>query len=119
MTPEQISSPIRRACSPQAQRESYFEKGYVLVENVVPDEWIERLRDITNEFVERSREVSESDAVWDLEPDHTPEQPRLRPPHEPRSSSTPPIGSSRRTPSWPTWRPTSWGQTVKILTTPS
>jgi len=77
MTPEQILSHPPRVLT-QAQRESYFEKGYVLVENVVPDEWIERLRDVTNEFVERSREITESDAVWDLEPDHTAENPRLR-----------------------------------------
>ncbi len=77
MTPEQILSHPPRVLT-QAQRESYFEKGYVLVENVVPDEWIERLRDVTNEFVERSREITESDAVWDLEPDHTAESPRLR-----------------------------------------
>ncbi|MDE2989812.1 MAG: phytanoyl-CoA dioxygenase family protein [Chloroflexota bacterium] len=77
MTPEQILSYPPRVLT-QAQRESYFEKGYVLVENVVPDEWIERLRDVTNEFVERSREITESDAVWDLEPDHTAENPRLR-----------------------------------------
>ena len=77
MTPEQILSHPARVLT-QAQRESYFEKGYVLVENVVPDEWIERLRDVTNEFVERSREITESDAVWDLEPDHSAENPRLR-----------------------------------------
>ena len=77
MTPEQILSHPARVLT-QAQRESYFEKGYILVENVVPDEWIERLRDVTNEFVERSREITESDAVWDLEPDHTAENPRLR-----------------------------------------
>jgi len=77
MTPEQILSHPPRVLT-QAQRESYFEKGYVLVENVVPDEWIERLRDVTNEFVERSREITASDAVWDLEPDHTAENPRLR-----------------------------------------
>jgi len=77
MTPEQILSHPARVLT-QAQRESYFEKGYVLVENVVPDEWIERLRDVTNAFVERSREITESDAVWDLEPDHTAENPRLR-----------------------------------------
>ena len=77
MTPEQILSHPPRVLT-QAQRESYFEKGYVLVENVVPDEWIERLRDVTNEFVERSREITESDAVWDLEPDHSAQNPRLR-----------------------------------------
>jgi len=57
MTPEQILSHPPRVLT-QAQRESYFEKGYLLVENVVPDEWIERLRDVTNGFVERSREIS-------------------------------------------------------------
>ncbi|MCY3911971.1 MAG: phytanoyl-CoA dioxygenase family protein [Chloroflexi bacterium] len=77
MTPEQILSHPPRVLT-QAQRESYFEKGYLLVENVVPDEWIERLRDVTNDFVERSREITVSDAVWDLEPDHTAENPRLR-----------------------------------------
>ena len=77
MTPEQILSHPPRVLT-QAQRESYFEKGYVLVENVVPDEWIERLRNVTNEFVERSREITESDAVWDLEPDHSAQNPRLR-----------------------------------------
>ena len=77
MTPEQILSHPPRVLT-QAQRESYFEKGYVLVENVVPNEWIERLRDVTNEFVERSRQITESDAVWDLEPDHTADSPRLR-----------------------------------------
>lgn len=77
MTPEQILSHPPRVLT-QAQRESYFEKGYVLVENVVPDEWIERLREVTNEFVERSRDITESDAVWDLEPDHSADNPRLR-----------------------------------------
>ncbi len=77
MTPEQILATPPRVLT-QAQRESYFEKGYVLVENVVPTEWLERLREVTDEFVERSRSVTESDAVWDLEPDHTAEAPRLR-----------------------------------------
>ena len=77
MTPEQILANPPRVLT-QAQRESYFEKGYVLVENVVPTEWLQRLREVTDEFVERSRSVTESDAVWDLEPDHTAENPRLR-----------------------------------------
>ena len=77
MTPEQILANPPRVLT-QAQRESYFEKGYVLVENVVPTEWLQRLREVTDEFVERSRSITESDAVWDLEPDHTAENPRLR-----------------------------------------
>lgn len=77
MTPEQVLSQPARILS-QKQRESYFAKGYLLVENAVPSEWIERLRSITTEMVERSRERKQSDAVFDLEPGHTAEKPRLR-----------------------------------------
>ena len=60
------------------QRKFYFENGFLLVESVVPENWLKRLRDATNEIIERSREVSISDAVWDLEKGHAPESPRLR-----------------------------------------
>ena len=62
----------------QEQRESYFENGYILLERVVSDEWLERLRAVTAEFVEQSRAMTQSDAVFDLEPDHTADTPRLR-----------------------------------------
>ena len=62
----------------QAQRIAYFENGYLLLERVLSDEWIERLRQATNEKIEESRSISESDAVWDLEDGHTAENPRLR-----------------------------------------
>jgi len=77
VTPEAILSYPPRVLT-RDQREAYFENGYVLVEDVVPDVWIKRLREVTAEFVERSRSLTESDAVWDLELDHTPENPRLR-----------------------------------------
>ena len=50
----------------------------ILLERIVPDEWLERLRTATSSLVERSRAVTTSDAVFDLEPDHTPDAPRLR-----------------------------------------
>ncbi len=62
----------------RVQRESYFENGYLLLEKVVSDEWIERLRRATDEKIEESRAVTEPDAVWDLEDGHTSENPRLR-----------------------------------------
>ncbi|HUR72922.1 MAG TPA: phytanoyl-CoA dioxygenase family protein, partial [Sporichthya sp.] len=62
----------------RAQRESYFENGYLLVERAVPPDWIERLRAATQEMVERSRALGRSDAIFDLEPGHTAENPRLR-----------------------------------------
>ena len=77
MTPEQVLAQPARILS-QKQRESYFAKGYLLVENAVPSEWIQRLRSVTAQMVERSRERKKSDAVFDLEPGHTAEKPRLR-----------------------------------------
>ena len=77
MTPEQILSkkPIFLT---QLQRETYFEKGYIFLEKVLSDEWIERLRKVTNEKIEESRVIKRSDEIWDLEDDHSPENPRLR-----------------------------------------
>lgn len=77
MTPEQILSVPARVLD-QRQRERYFDEGYLLLERIVPDEWLTRLRAATDELIERSRAVRTSDAVYDLEPDHTAESPRLR-----------------------------------------
>lgn len=62
----------------EEQREFYWENGYLLLEKIIPDEWLERLRTVTNDMVERSRPLTASDAVFDLEPNHTAEEPRLR-----------------------------------------
>ena len=70
MTPEQVLSHPARVLS-QKQRDSYFANGYLLVENAVAGEWIERLRSVTSEMVDRSRAMKKSDAVFDLEPGHT------------------------------------------------
>ena len=70
MTPEDILSHEPRVLS-QQQREFYFTHGYLLVERVVPQAWIDRLLEITAEFTEKSRALTESDAVFDLEPGHS------------------------------------------------
>jgi len=62
----------------QAQRRSYFDNGYLLLERLLSDEWIERLRRATDEMIEESRAITESDAVWDLEDNHSAANPRLR-----------------------------------------
>jgi ectoine hydroxylase-related dioxygenase (phytanoyl-CoA dioxygenase family) len=62
----------------EEQREFYFTNGYLLVEEVVTGEWLDRLRAVTDDMVERSRSATRSDAVFELEPDHSAEQPRLR-----------------------------------------
>ena len=60
------------------QRHFYFDNGYLLVESAVPENWLDRLRDATNEMIDRSREITISDSIWDLEKSHSPEDPRLR-----------------------------------------
>jgi ectoine hydroxylase-related dioxygenase (phytanoyl-CoA dioxygenase family) len=77
MTPEQVLA-IPPKVLTQAQRESYFSEGYLYLERAISDEWIARLRAATEELVERSRKVTQSDAIFDLEPKHRPDAPRLR-----------------------------------------
>src|SRR5215203_3026020 len=77
MTPDQVLS-IRPKLLAQKQREFYFENGYILLEKLLPDSWIERLRAATDEMVDKSRRVTKSDGTWDLDKGHTPESPRLR-----------------------------------------
>jgi ectoine hydroxylase len=77
MTPEQVLSHKPRVLT-QKQREHYFAEGYLLLEKIIPDEWIQRLRAATDELIERSRKVTKADAVWDLEPGHRADAPRLR-----------------------------------------
>jgi len=77
MTPEQVLA-IKPKILTQKQRELYFSEGYLYVERAIDDAWIKRLRAATDELIERSRKVTHSDAVFDLEPKHRPEAPRLR-----------------------------------------
>lgn len=77
MTPESILRIAPRVLT-QSQREHYFREGYVLLEGIIGDEWLHKLRAATDELVERSRRVTSSDAIFDLEPGHRPESPRLR-----------------------------------------
>ncbi len=77
MTPEQVLAIPPRVLT-QTQREFYFREGYLLLEKVIGDEWLRELRAATEEMVERSRKVTQSDRIFDLEPAHRPEAPRLR-----------------------------------------
>jgi ectoine hydroxylase-related dioxygenase (phytanoyl-CoA dioxygenase family) len=77
MTPEQVLAIPPRVLT-QAQREHYFREGYILLEKIIGDEWIRKLRAATEELVERSRKVTKSDTIFDLEPAHRADAPRLR-----------------------------------------
>ncbi|MFN8490267.1 MAG: phytanoyl-CoA dioxygenase family protein [Caldilineaceae bacterium] len=62
----------------QKQIDFYHEFGYIGVENVLSAAEIGELRRVTDEFVEKSRTVTQHTDVFDLEPGHTAENPRLR-----------------------------------------
>ena len=56
MTPEQILA-IRPEVLTQQQREFHFENGYILLEKLLPDDWVARLRKATDEMVDKSRSI--------------------------------------------------------------
>lgn len=62
----------------QAQREQYFEQGFLHLDGFISDEWMARLWEVTDRFVEQSRSVARSDSTFDLEPNHSAAEPRLR-----------------------------------------
>ena len=77
MKPEEILSQPARTLT-QAQREHYFDRGYVGVEGLVPGDILAELFTVTNSFVEDSRAETESGNVFDIGPGHTREPPVLR-----------------------------------------
>ncbi|MEM8856231.1 MAG: phytanoyl-CoA dioxygenase family protein, partial [Pseudomonadota bacterium] len=77
MTPDHIrQTPCRTL--PEAQRETLLKDGAVCIERAITADWLAKLRAAVDRLVERSRTVTASDAVFDLEPGHTADAPRLR-----------------------------------------
>lgn len=77
MTPDEVLSHPPRVLS-QSQREHYFEHGYVLIERLIAEDWLDRLSAVTAEFVEQSRRETASGKFFDLAPGHGAERPRVR-----------------------------------------
>lgn len=77
MTPEEILNHPARVLT-QAQREHYFEQGYVGVESLVPKDTLDNLIAVTNDFVDQSRAETEPGNVFDIGPGHSADNPVLR-----------------------------------------
>jgi len=56
----------------------YAENGFLAVEGVFSPEEVARAREVVDELVEQSRSVTVHTDVYDLEPTHSPEHPRVR-----------------------------------------
>ena len=77
MTPEDVLTHAPKILTDE-QRQFYFANGYLLVENAIPQEWVQRLLATTDQMVDRSRSLTQSDEIFDLEPGHSAANPRLR-----------------------------------------
>ena len=77
MKPERILARAPKLLS-QAEREFYFENGYLLLQDLIQGDELARLQEVTRGFVEESRRHAVSDEQFDLEPGHSAEAPRLR-----------------------------------------
>jgi ectoine hydroxylase len=77
MTPEQVLAVAPKVLT-QRQREYYFANGYLLLEGIMPEATIARLRAVTDAMVEETRSLARSDGKWDLDHGHSCEQPKLR-----------------------------------------
>lgn len=69
----------------QQQVDHYHETGCVIVENVLDDVMRQRMKNVLADLVEKSRNVTAHDHIYDLEPNHSKAEPRVRrikKPHE-------------------------------------
>jgi phytanoyl-CoA hydroxylase len=60
------------------QVESYRENGYLVVENVLDAQMLDRVRAVTAELVAKAKGLTTHNEIYDLEPSHTPDEPRVR-----------------------------------------
>ena len=77
MTPESILSYTPKVLA-QNERESYFENGYVFLNNIINKSLLDKLFDTINGAIDESSNLKVSNEKFDLEPDHTKTKPRLR-----------------------------------------
>ena len=67
------------------QIQAYRTDGYLVIEDVLSARELATVRQVTDDLVAASHEVTEHNQVYDLEPTHTAEQPRVRRIKEPHN----------------------------------
>lgn len=63
---------------PEGALDRYEADGYLLLESFVDDSWLARLNTATDRLIDASRTAASDDFRFDREPDHSPDDPRLR-----------------------------------------
>ena len=77
MTPDAIRTNAPKFLT-VAQREAYFETGFLCAEGLIPDAWLQRLNALSDAFIDESRSVTASNEAFDIGPRHTPATPHVR-----------------------------------------
>jgi len=65
-------------CLSDAQKAHFDEHGYLLVENQIPPDWLQKIRDEITRFEAETATMTTSNDRLDLEDSHTADDPRLR-----------------------------------------
>ena len=60
------------------QIDQYRRDGFVVVDNVLSQDEVKKMRQVTDALVEASRNIKQHDDIYDLEPSHSADQPRVR-----------------------------------------
>jgi len=60
------------------QLSKYKEDGFVVVKSVVDELMLRRINNVVDNLIAQSADIKEHNEIYDLEPNHTPEQPRVR-----------------------------------------
>ncbi len=61
-----------------ADIERYHRDGFIVVDNIFSAAEITAMRQVLDDLVAGAHQVADHDEIYDLEPDHTPEAPRVR-----------------------------------------
>ena len=61
-----------------AQKKEYFDDGAVLIEQVVSETWLKRIRQASDDIIERSKKINQSDNQYIIEKGHSKDTPRLK-----------------------------------------
>lgn len=73
-----MSAPPADTLVSDAQVTQYRNAGYVVVEDIFSAGDIQRMTDVLEELVAAAAGVTEHNAIYDLDPSHTPDSPRVR-----------------------------------------
>jgi len=61
----------------EAQRQAFFDNGFVVLPDYVPEHWLMQLRAAMADLLDRSRSKTETDSIYVLEEGHSADSPRL------------------------------------------